>query len=113
MLTDWNKWERFHVIDLQTDFALVLGYVDGSVVESSIHPLLTTYSTLFYFRDQKKINKLLSRTVTEWFGGFDRLCLVFILNIIVISEALLEYFSKFGEVAECMIMRDPGTKRSR
>lgn len=29
------------------------------------------------------------------------------------SEALLEYFSKFGDVSECMIMRDPGTKRSR
>ncbi|XP_014673197.1 PREDICTED: RNA-binding protein Musashi homolog 2-like, partial [Priapulus caudatus] len=28
-------------------------------------------------------------------------------------EGLREYFSKFGEVTECMVMRDPTTKRSR
>ena len=28
-------------------------------------------------------------------------------------EGLREYFSKFGEIAECMVMRDPITKRSR
>lgn len=29
------------------------------------------------------------------------------------SEGLKEYFCKFGEVKECMVMRDPVTKRSR
>ncbi|KAJ8379440.1 hypothetical protein SKAU_G00002180 [Synaphobranchus kaupii] len=29
------------------------------------------------------------------------------------QEGLKEYFSKFGEVKECMVMRDPVTKRSR
>ncbi|CAK9295963.1 unnamed protein product [Gordionus sp. m RMFG-2023] len=29
------------------------------------------------------------------------------------TESLREYFSKFGEVEECMIMKDPATKRSR
>ena len=28
-------------------------------------------------------------------------------------EALQGYFEKFGEVCECTIMKDPGTKRSR
>uniref|UniRef100_UPI00358E1BB6 RNA-binding protein Musashi homolog 2-like isoform X6 n=1 Tax=Myxine glutinosa TaxID=7769 RepID=UPI00358E1BB6 len=28
-------------------------------------------------------------------------------------ESLREYFSKFGEISECMVMRDPATKRSR
>uniref|UniRef100_A0A8C4ZPG2 RNA-binding protein Musashi homolog 1-like n=1 Tax=Gadus morhua TaxID=8049 RepID=A0A8C4ZPG2_GADMO len=29
------------------------------------------------------------------------------------QEGLKEYFCKFGEVKECMVMRDPATKRSR
>uniref|UniRef100_A0AAZ3S4X7 RRM domain-containing protein n=1 Tax=Oncorhynchus tshawytscha TaxID=74940 RepID=A0AAZ3S4X7_ONCTS len=29
------------------------------------------------------------------------------------QEGLNEYFCKFGEVKECMVMRDPVTKRSR
>uniref|UniRef100_A0AAQ4PXL4 RRM domain-containing protein n=1 Tax=Gasterosteus aculeatus aculeatus TaxID=481459 RepID=A0AAQ4PXL4_GASAC len=29
------------------------------------------------------------------------------------QEGLKEYFCKFGEVKECMVMRDPVTKRSR
>ncbi|MGH0146167.1 UNVERIFIED_CONTAM: hypothetical protein FKN15_011570 [Acipenser sinensis] len=29
------------------------------------------------------------------------------------QEGLKEYFSKFGDVKECMVMRDPVTKRSR
>lgn len=28
-------------------------------------------------------------------------------------EGLKEYFCKYGEVKECMVMRDPVTKRSR
>lgn len=31
----------------------------------------------------------------------------------VFAEGLKEYFCKFGEVKECMVMRDPLTKRSR
>lgn len=31
----------------------------------------------------------------------------------VSAEGLKEYFCKFGEVKECMVMRDPVTKRSR
>jgi len=31
----------------------------------------------------------------------------------VSAEGLKEYFSKFGEVKESMVMRDPVTKRSR
>lgn len=30
-----------------------------------------------------------------------------------LPDGLKEYFSKFGEVKECMVMRDPVTKRSR
>uniref|UniRef100_A0A3Q2E0E9 Musashi RNA binding protein 1 n=1 Tax=Cyprinodon variegatus TaxID=28743 RepID=A0A3Q2E0E9_CYPVA len=30
-----------------------------------------------------------------------------------VSEGLKEYFCKYGEVKECMVMRDPVTKRSR
>ena len=33
--------------------------------------------------------------------------------IIIPAEGLKEYFCKFGEVKECMVMRDPATKRSR
>lgn len=29
------------------------------------------------------------------------------------SEGLKEYFSKFGEIAEVMVMKDPTTRRSR
>ncbi|KAL8180593.1 UNVERIFIED_CONTAM: Chromatin assembly complex, subunit 3 [Gekko kuhli] len=29
------------------------------------------------------------------------------------QEGLREYFSQFGEVKECLVMRDPLTKRSR
>lgn len=31
----------------------------------------------------------------------------------VLAEGLREYFSQFGEVKECLVMRDPLTKRSR
>jgi hypothetical protein len=30
-----------------------------------------------------------------------------------IAEGLRDYFGKFGEVNECMVMRDPATKRAR
>lgn len=36
-------------------------------------------------------------------------CIVFFFS----PEGLKEYFCKFGEVKECMVMRDPVTKRSR
>jgi len=29
------------------------------------------------------------------------------------ADGLREYFSQFGEVTECMVMRDPATKRAR
>lgn len=29
------------------------------------------------------------------------------------TDSLRDYFSKFGEIRECMVMRDPTTKRSR
>ncbi|VDM49568.1 unnamed protein product [Toxocara canis] len=29
------------------------------------------------------------------------------------AEGLRDYFGKFGEVNECMVMRDPATKRAR
>lgn len=31
----------------------------------------------------------------------------------VVAEGLREYFGQFGEVKECLVMRDPLTKRSR
>lgn len=37
-------------------------------------------------------------------------CFVFCFCV---SEGLKEYFCKYGEVKECMVMRDPVTKRSR
>lgn len=30
-----------------------------------------------------------------------------------VSESLREYFSKFGEITEVMVMKDPTTRRSR
>uniref|UniRef100_A0A3Q2XWM5 Musashi RNA binding protein 1b n=1 Tax=Hippocampus comes TaxID=109280 RepID=A0A3Q2XWM5_HIPCM len=35
------------------------------------------------------------------------------LFLLCIPEGLKEYFCKYGEVKECMVMRDPVTKRSR
>uniref|UniRef100_A0A665TPB2 RNA-binding protein Musashi homolog 2 n=1 Tax=Echeneis naucrates TaxID=173247 RepID=A0A665TPB2_ECHNA len=35
------------------------------------------------------------------------------LHLLPLAEGLKEYFCKFGEVKECMVMRDPVTKRSR
>jgi len=29
------------------------------------------------------------------------------------AEGLREHFSKYGELTECMVMKDPVTKRSR
>ena len=34
-------------------------------------------------------------------------------TISYISEGLKEYFSKFGDIAEVMVMKDPTTRRSR
>nr|XP_025045962.1 RNA-binding protein Musashi homolog 1-like isoform X2 [Pelodiscus sinensis] len=34
-------------------------------------------------------------------------------GLLLASEGLWEYFSQFGEVKECLVMRDPLTKRSR
>ena len=31
----------------------------------------------------------------------------------VCSETLRQYFSQFGEIVECMVMKDQATKRSR
>lgn len=33
--------------------------------------------------------------------------------ILIISEGLRQYFTKYGELKECVIMRDPVSKRSR
>uniref|UniRef100_A0AC35TNY6 RRM domain-containing protein n=1 Tax=Rhabditophanes sp. KR3021 TaxID=114890 RepID=A0AC35TNY6_9BILA len=35
------------------------------------------------------------------------------LSFLTTPEKLREYFSQFGEIAECMVMRDPQTKRAR
>lgn len=35
-----------------------------------------------------------------------------VINLFV-SESLREYFSKFGEITEVMVMKDPTTRRSR
>uniref|UniRef100_A0A8D0CFZ0 Musashi RNA-binding protein 2b n=1 Tax=Scleropages formosus TaxID=113540 RepID=A0A8D0CFZ0_SCLFO len=35
------------------------------------------------------------------------------LVLFVFTDSLRDYFSKFGEIRECMVMRDPTTKRSR
>lgn len=34
-------------------------------------------------------------------------------NVCLIAESLREYFSQFGEVTECTVMRDGATGRSR
>ena len=34
-------------------------------------------------------------------------------SLILISESLKEYFAKFGDIAEVMVMKDPTTRRSR
>lgn len=34
-------------------------------------------------------------------------------SFVFFPEGLKEYFCKYGEVKECMVMRDPVTKRSR
>ncbi|KAJ7308899.1 hypothetical protein JRQ81_008175 [Phrynocephalus forsythii] len=38
-----------------------------------------------------------------------------VLNSVMFSSSnnLRDYFSKFGDIRECMVMRDPTTKRSR
>ena len=33
--------------------------------------------------------------------------------LFIITEGLKEYFAKFGEIAEVMVMKDPTTRRSR
>ena len=47
-------------------------------------------------------------TLYHFFGAV-KIVFVCIQN----TENLRDYFSKFGEVKECMVMRDPITKRSR
>ena len=34
-------------------------------------------------------------------------------NNYFLAEGLRDYFGRFGEVNECMVMRDPATKRAR
>jgi len=34
-------------------------------------------------------------------------------RVYVVVDALQAYFCKFGDISECMIMRDPVTRRSR
>lgn len=36
-----------------------------------------------------------------------------VLLFFLSTDSLRDYFSKFGEIRECMVMRDPTTKRSR
>ena len=33
--------------------------------------------------------------------------------VLLIAEGLREHFSQYGEITECMVMKDPITKRSR
>ena len=35
------------------------------------------------------------------------------MKTIALAEGLKEYFGKFGDIAEVMVMKDPTTKRSR
>lgn len=39
--------------------------------------------------------------------------LVTVLVLFSIPEALRQYFAKYGELKECVVMRDPVSKRSR
>lgn len=41
------------------------------------------------------------------------LCLTIMCFLFSFTESLREYFSKFGEVTEVMVMKDPTTRRSR
>jgi len=34
-------------------------------------------------------------------------------RVLLVAEALQAYFGRFGDISECMIMRDPATRRSR
>uniref|UniRef100_A0A3B5MVJ5 RRM domain-containing protein n=1 Tax=Xiphophorus couchianus TaxID=32473 RepID=A0A3B5MVJ5_9TELE len=69
-----------------------------------------------------------SRFARKCAGGRGALCCVTYMRLVFLSfskmfigglswqttqEGLREYFCKFGEVKECMVMRDPVTKRSR
>uniref|UniRef100_A0A8C8M2E5 RRM domain-containing protein n=1 Tax=Oncorhynchus tshawytscha TaxID=74940 RepID=A0A8C8M2E5_ONCTS len=36
-----------------------------------------------------------------------------LLFVFLCADSLRDYFTKFGEIRECMVMRDPTTKRSR
>lgn len=40
-------------------------------------------------------------------------CINTILSLLLIPESLRDYFSKFGEITEVMVMKDPTTRRSR
>ena len=31
----------------------------------------------------------------------------------VVTETLRQYFSRYGDIVDCMVMKDPTTKRSR
>ena len=56
-------------------------------------------------------------------SNFSKLCLTKFLRTLTfvnkvpfsfsLSEGLKEYFGKFGDIAEVMVMKDPTTKRSR
>ena len=40
-------------------------------------------------------------------------CKILSTNNCFLAEGLRDYFGRFGEVNECMVMRDPATKRAR
>uniref|UniRef100_A0A7N5KPF7 Musashi RNA binding protein 2 n=1 Tax=Ailuropoda melanoleuca TaxID=9646 RepID=A0A7N5KPF7_AILME len=66
-----------------------------------------------------------NRITTEnyfWFLSLIKICIAFFfphllppphLSLSLSTDSLRDYFSKFGEIRECMVMRDPTTKRSR
>uniref|UniRef100_A0A8C0LM17 Musashi RNA binding protein 2 n=1 Tax=Canis lupus dingo TaxID=286419 RepID=A0A8C0LM17_CANLU len=69
-----------------------------------------------------------NRVTTEnyfWFLSLIKICIAFFfffhtfspppphLSLSLSTDSLRDYFSKFGEIRECMVMRDPTTKRSR